>query len=64
MSAAGARSRSQRQSATPGRLIDVRRAGCLTHGVNTGKVAWEDGHPPWRGETDVEAALASLVGRK
>jgi uncharacterized protein YbjT (DUF2867 family) len=36
----------------------------LTHGVNTGRVAWEDGHPSWRGETDVEAVLASLVGGK
>jgi hypothetical protein len=36
----------------------------LTHGVNTGRVAWEDGHPLWRGETDVEAVLASLVGGK
>jgi hypothetical protein len=26
----------------------------LTHGVNTGRVAWEGGHPLWRGETDVE----------
>jgi uncharacterized protein YbjT (DUF2867 family) len=36
----------------------------LTHGVNTGRVAWEGGHPLWRGETDVEAVLASLVGGK
>jgi NAD(P)H dehydrogenase (quinone) len=34
----------------------------LTHGVNTGRVAWEGGHPLWRGETDVEAVLATLVG--
>jgi len=34
----------------------------LTHGINTGRVTWEDGHPSWRGETDVEAVLASLVG--
>jgi uncharacterized protein YbjT (DUF2867 family) len=34
----------------------------LTHGINTGRVAWEDGHAAWRGETDVEAVLASLVG--
>jgi uncharacterized protein YbjT (DUF2867 family) len=33
----------------------------LTHGINTGRVAWEDGHPVWRGETDVEAVLASLM---
>jgi uncharacterized protein YbjT (DUF2867 family) len=36
----------------------------LTHGVNTGHVAWEDGLPSWRGKTDVEAVLASLVGGK
>ena len=36
----------------------------LTHGVNTGRVAWEGGHPLWRGETDVEAVLARLVGGK
>lgn len=34
----------------------------LAHGVNTGRVAWEDGHALWRGETDVEEVLASLVG--
>jgi uncharacterized protein YbjT (DUF2867 family) len=36
----------------------------LTHGVNTGRVAWDGGHPRWRGETDVEVVLASLVGDK
>jgi uncharacterized protein YbjT (DUF2867 family) len=36
----------------------------LTHGINTGRVALEDGHPSWLGETDVEAVLASLVGGK
>jgi NAD(P)H dehydrogenase (quinone) len=36
----------------------------LTRGVNMGRVAWEGGHPLWRGETDVEAVLASLVGDK
>jgi uncharacterized protein YbjT (DUF2867 family) len=36
----------------------------LTHGVNTGRVVWEKGHPVWRGETEVEAVLASLVGGK
>jgi uncharacterized protein YbjT (DUF2867 family) len=33
----------------------------LTHGLNTGVVAWEEGHPVWRGDTDVEAVLASLI---
>jgi uncharacterized protein YbjT (DUF2867 family) len=36
----------------------------LTHGVNTGRVAWEGGHPLWRGETDLEAVLVSLVRGK
>jgi uncharacterized protein YbjT (DUF2867 family) len=35
----------------------------LTHGVNTGRVAWDGGHPLWRGETGVEAVLVSLVRR-
>ncbi len=34
----------------------------LTHGINADHIAWEDGHPSWRGEIDVEAVLASLVG--
>jgi uncharacterized protein YbjT (DUF2867 family) len=36
----------------------------LTHGINTGRVAWEAGHPSWRGDTDLETVLASLVGAK
>jgi len=36
----------------------------LTHGVNAGRVTWEGGHPLWRGETDVEAVLTTLVGGK
>jgi uncharacterized protein YbjT (DUF2867 family) len=35
----------------------------LTHGVNTGRVAWEGGHPLWRGDTDVEKVLQTLVGK-
>jgi uncharacterized protein YbjT (DUF2867 family) len=35
----------------------------LTHGINTGRVGWEGGHPLRRGETDVEAVLVSLVGK-
>ena len=34
----------------------------LTHGVNTGRVIWEGVHPLWRGETEVEAVLATLIG--
>jgi len=33
----------------------------LTVGINRGRVAWEEGSPLWRGETDVEAVLASLL---
>ena len=36
----------------------------LTHGLNSGVVVWEGGHPLWRGETDVEAVLAAFVGSK
>jgi len=34
----------------------------LTHGLNTGIVVWEGGHPRWRGETDVETVLSTLIG--
>jgi NAD(P)H dehydrogenase (quinone) len=34
----------------------------LIHGLNAGIVAWEGGHPLWRGETDVEAVLSTLIG--
>ena len=34
----------------------------LTHAHNMGRIVWEDGHPMWRGETDIEAILGSLVG--
>jgi uncharacterized protein YbjT (DUF2867 family) len=34
----------------------------LTHGLNTGRVAWEAGHSIRRGETDIEAVFASLLG--
>ena len=35
----------------------------LTHGLNTGVVVWEGGHPLWRGETDIEAVLSALLGK-
>jgi uncharacterized protein YbjT (DUF2867 family) len=35
----------------------------LTHGVNTGRVAWEGSLPLWRGGTEVQAVLATLVGK-
>jgi len=34
----------------------------LTHGVNTGIVVWEGGHPLWRGDTDIAAVLSALLG--
>jgi uncharacterized protein YbjT (DUF2867 family) len=34
----------------------------LTHGLNTGRVAWEAGHSIWRGETAIEAVFVSLLG--
>jgi len=33
----------------------------LARGINAGRVAWEAGHPIWRGETDVEVVLSSMV---
>jgi uncharacterized protein YbjT (DUF2867 family) len=33
----------------------------LTHGLNTGIVAWEGGHPLWRGETDIQTVLSALL---
>jgi len=35
----------------------------LTHGLNTGVVAWEGGHPLRRGETELESVLSSLLGK-
>jgi len=35
----------------------------LTHGLNTDVVVWEGGHPLWRGETDIEAVLSTLLGK-
>jgi len=34
----------------------------LTHGLNTNIVVWEGGHPFWRGETDLETVLSTLLG--
>ncbi len=34
----------------------------LTHGLNAGIVVWEGGHPLWRGETDVQTVLSTLIG--
>lgn len=31
----------------------------LTHGLNTGIVVWEGGHPLWRGETDIQTGRES-----
>jgi uncharacterized protein YbjT (DUF2867 family) len=35
----------------------------LTHGINVGRVAFEGGHPLWRGETEVGVVLGKLLGR-
>jgi uncharacterized protein YbjT (DUF2867 family) len=35
----------------------------LTHGLNANIVVWEGGHPLWRGETDLHAVLAKLLGK-
>ena len=35
----------------------------LTHGLNTGVVVWEGGHPLWRGETDIQTVLSALLGK-
>jgi len=34
----------------------------LTHGLNAGIVVWEGGHPLWRGETDAQTVLSTLIG--
>ncbi|HTB75580.1 MAG TPA: NmrA family NAD(P)-binding protein [Polyangiaceae bacterium] len=35
----------------------------LTHGLNANVVVWEGDHPFWRGETDLEALLPTLLGK-
>jgi uncharacterized protein YbjT (DUF2867 family) len=35
----------------------------LTHGLNANVVVWEGGHPFWRGETDLETVLPTLLGK-
>jgi uncharacterized protein YbjT (DUF2867 family) len=35
----------------------------LTHGLNAGIVVWEGGHPLWRGETDLQTVLSTLIGK-
>jgi uncharacterized protein YbjT (DUF2867 family) len=35
----------------------------LTHGLNAGIVVWEGGHPLWRGETEVQTVLSTLIGK-
>jgi uncharacterized protein YbjT (DUF2867 family) len=36
----------------------------LTHGLNAGLVVWEGGHPLWRGETDIQTVLSTVIGRE
>ena len=35
----------------------------LTHGLNANIVVWEGGHPFWRGETEIERVLSTLLGK-
>jgi uncharacterized protein YbjT (DUF2867 family) len=35
----------------------------ITHGLNAGIVVWEGGHELWRGETDIQTVLSTLLGR-
>ena len=35
----------------------------LTHGLNANIVVWESGHPFWRGETDLQTVLSTLLGK-
>jgi hypothetical protein len=35
----------------------------LTHGLNANIVVWEGGHSFWRGETDLQTVLSTLLGR-
>ncbi len=35
----------------------------LTHSLNAGIVVWEGGHPLWRGETDAQTVLSTLIGK-
>src|SRR4029077_5805417 len=35
----------------------------LTNGLNAKIVVWEGGHPFWRGETDLETVLSTLLGK-
>ena len=35
----------------------------LTHGFNANVVVWEGGHPFWRGETELQTVLSTLLGK-
>jgi uncharacterized protein YbjT (DUF2867 family) len=35
----------------------------LTHGLNANIAVWEGGHPFWRGETDLDTVLSTLLGK-
>jgi hypothetical protein len=35
----------------------------LAHGLNANIVVWEGGHPFWRGETDLQTVLSTLLGQ-
>jgi hypothetical protein len=35
----------------------------LTHGLNANIAVWEGDHPFWRGETDLQAVLSTLLAK-
>lgn len=35
----------------------------LVHALNIGRIAWQDEHPLWRGETSVDTILAPFLGK-
>ena len=35
----------------------------LTHGLNANVVVWEGGHPLWRGATDLQTVMLTLLGK-
>ena len=44
-------------------LLSQNKKVRVTHGLNTGIVVWEGGHPHWRGETDIQTVLSALLGK-
>jgi hypothetical protein len=51
---------------TYGRMMNAEWARLfqeLTHGLNANIVVWEVGHPFWRGETELQTVLLTLLGK-